>query len=124
MIEAIYPLAIEQGVLPDVFWELSVLEVLDILEAAGRKHRREFKEKVERDFTLAEAIASRVGYVFTDKKHREDADLFQPWNAYPELFVREQAEAKEKKEVVALHNYKSGFAAYAERWNKRAKNGE
>lgn len=117
-------MAIEQGVLPEQFWEYSVLEILDIMEANQRKHKKDFKEKVERDFTLAEAIVSRIGYIFADEKKRRNARIYQPWDAYPDLFVIEAEEARQVKETAELQNYKSGFAAYAARWNMRNRDGD
>ena len=122
MIEAIYPLAIEQGMLPDLFWELSVLEVLDILDAHDRKLKAEQKRDVELAFVLADAIGSRIGYIFADESKRDQAIILQPWDLYPDLFTKEKAESAAKREAADLAKYKAGVAAYAARWNMRKRN--
>lgn len=122
MIEAIYPLALERGMLPEVFWELSVLEVLDILEAYDQKLKAEQKRDAELAFVLADAIGSRIGYLFGDEKKRSEKDILQPWDVYPELFALEKIENTVKREAIELEKYKTGFAAYATRWNARKNN--
>ena len=122
MIEAIYPLALGQGMLPEVFWELSVLEVLDILDAYDQKLKAEQKRDAELAFVLADAIGSRIGYLFGDEKKRSERDILQPWDAYPELFALEKIENTAKREAIELEKYKTGLAAYATRWNARKNN--
>lgn len=105
--------------LPDVFWELSVLEVLDILDAYDQKLKAEQKRDAELAFVLADAIGSRIGYLFGDEKKRSEKDILQPWDVYPDLFMQEKIENTAKREAIALEKYKTGLAAYAARWNAR-----
>lgn len=115
-------MALEQGMLPEMFWELSVLEVLDILDAHDQKVKAEQKRDTELAFVLADAISSRIGYIFGDKKKRSEADILQPWDVYPELFAREKMEVMAERKARQLNKYKTGLAAYASRWNARKKN--
>lgn len=108
--------------LPEVFWELSVLEVLDILDAYDQKLKAEQKRDAELAFVLADAIGSRIGYLFGDEKKRSEKDILQPWDAYPELFTLEKIENTAKREAIELEKYKTGLAAYATRWNARKNN--
>lgn len=108
--------------LPEVFWELSVLEVLDILDAHDKKVKAEQKRDTELAFVLAGAISSRIGYIFADEKKRSETDILWPWDVYPELFALEKMEVMAERKARQLNNYKTGLAAYASRWNARKKN--
>lgn len=120
-------MALEQNILPDQFWEFSVLEILDILEAARRNEEKElekWKAKIELQFFTAQAISSRIGYIFGDEKKRSISDILQPWDVYPDLFENKTEEIEQKQNEVALQKYKTGLAAYAARWNERINNGQ
>lgn len=126
MIEAIYPLALEQNMLPEQFWEHSVLEILDILEAHRRNEEKElirWKAQIELQFTTAQAISSRIGYLFNDPKKRRADEVLMPWDVYPDLFEDKSGEIQARQNEVALQGYKAGLSAFAERWNGRIKNG-
>ena len=120
-------MALEQNILPDQFWEFSVLELLDILEARNRNTEKEleqWKAKIELQFFTAQAISSRIGYIFGDEKKRRSSDILQPWDVYPDLFEDKTEEIESYQNQVALQKYKTGLAAYAARWNERVSNGQ
>ena len=94
---------------------------MDAIESGERKR----KDEISRLFTLADAISSRVGYIFADPKKRNSSDILQPWDYYPELFKDEKAKVygeDEEEESVAdpeLEAYKARMAIGIARWNKR-----
>lgn len=89
-------MALDCGIQATQFWDLSLFEIFDIVESHRRIQTREKKERITEQFTMAEVIANRVGYVFSDPNKRRESDITWPWDYYPELFS-EEAEAREKR---------------------------
>lgn len=118
MIYSIYPSALEAGVPVNLFWDLSLQELVDILEAYNRREKERERRNVDRVFVLSDAIASRIGYLFADKKHRRDDMILKPQDAYPTLYKRSEEEEK-AAEKAELEAFKQRRAAAAERWNRR-----
>ena len=118
MIYAIYPSALDRGISQKLFWESSVPDLLDLMASIDREEDRKLKEEVKLRFVHAEATASRIGWLFTDKNKRRESDLYQPWDAYPELYEDEKELSWELKEDAALQLHKQQMEAYAARWNK------
>lgn len=116
-----YPFALERGITPDIFWQSSVLELLDMMSAYDKMRETKFKDSVYIGFATADAIATRVGSIFTDPKKRRDAKITQPWDSFPELFTREQEKAQEREENADMELYKANMRAFADRWNRRNK---
>ena len=115
-------MALDCGVPADAYWDLTLREVVDIIESGERKR----KEEISRLFTLADAISSRVGFIFSDPKKRNSSDIIQPWDCYPELFKDEKAKAygedEDEESNIAdpeLEAYKARMAIGIARWNKR-----
>ena len=104
-----------------MFWDLSIREIMDLIEAYDREEQNDFKKRVSLAFANAEAVASRIIYAFTDKKKRKDKDIVQPWTIYPELFSDELEKAQAREEEIQMEKHKAQMEAYAARWNKRRK---
>lgn len=115
-------MALDCGVPADAYWDLTLREVVDIIESGERKR----KDEISRLFTLADAISSRVDFIFSDPKKRNSSDIIQPWDYYPELFKDEKAKAygedEDEESNIAdpeLEAYKARMAIGIARWNKR-----
>lgn len=106
-----------------MFWQSSVLEIQDMMEAYNKQRKQRFKDEVLIGFATADAIATRVAYFFTEPKKRRESDLIHPWNSFPSLFTDPQKKASENKRDAELEKYKANMKAYAERWNRRFRNG-
>lgn len=107
--------------MPDTFWQSSVLEIQDMMEAYNAERKRQFKDDVLIGFASADAIATRVAYFFTEPKKRRESDIVQPWDSFPSLFEDQQKKTSEKKRNAEMEKYKAGMIAFAERWNRRNK---
>ncbi|WP_269477758.1 hypothetical protein [Hominibacterium faecale] len=91
------------------------------IEATLNSHYRTIRQKekvnIERLFVLAEAIGSRVAYLFAQKEDRAAMQVIQPWDMYPELFAEEQQMAEKMKQELELQEYiearKQQAAAYS-----------
>lgn len=118
-----YPLALDCGVPVDLYWNLTLQEIVDIIESETRRRR----EEIGRLFVLADAISSRVAYFFSDPKKRRESDIVQPWDSYPSLFetAKEAHEdRKEQRQDAELEAYKARMATAIEAWNKRFEEGK
>lgn len=114
-----YPLALERGIPIDVFWESSVLEIQDMMAALERMRKAEIKQQITNGFAVADAIASRIGYFFTDPNKRHESDIVQPWDSFADLFEEERIINEQKAKTRKLETYKRQLSAYAARWNER-----
>ena len=87
------------------------------MAAYDRKHKEDVKQQIANSFTLADAISTRIAYLFEDPKTRREENILQPWDVFPELFEERKEEAEEKKRLRELERYKAKMALYAARWN-------
>ncbi len=95
-----FPVALDCGIPATVYWDLTLMEITDIVESHRRKTERAKKDRVSEMFICAEATANRIGYIFTDSKSRSESDLLWPWDLFPDLFS-EEAEEQEKRAAEA-----------------------
>ena len=109
--------------MPDVFWQSSVLEIQDMMEAYQNSRKQQFKDRVLIGFAEADAIATRVAYFFSDSKKRRDGDIVQPWDSFPALFEDQRQTTAERRQNAEMQKFKADMKAYAERWNRRQKDG-
>ena len=107
--------------MPDVFWQSSVLEIQDMMEAYQNSRKQQFKDHVLIGFAEADAIATRVAYFFTEPKKRREGDIIQPWDSFPSLFEDHKQTTAERKQNAEMQKYKADMKAFAERWNRRFK---
>lgn len=112
-------MALERGILPELFWESSVLEVVDMINARDRLREADIRQQVELQFNAADLIGNRIAIVFGDpKKH---IHIIQPWEIYPDLFEDRSEEIQEQKELRETVKYKDDLRTFAARWNGRNK---
>lgn len=113
MIYALYPIALSRGVSQDDFWDASVPELLDRFKAIDGEERRKLKEKVTLIFMQAEAVSTRIAFLFGDSKKRKKSDILQPWNVYPDLFGEEKDLMEQAEEADNLAKQKAAMEYYA-----------
>ena len=107
-------MALDRGVPADTFWDLSVRELLEMMESSKRREEARLKQDIILRFTEADAIASRIGRLFSGK-----GDTLQVYDAFPDLFDKEKDAAEEAIEERELERQKATMMAYAARWNKQ-----
>lgn len=119
-------MALELGIRPDLFWASSIPEIQEQIQACTRRIENERREKLLLEFGIADAIASRIAFVFTDPKKRSESDILQPWERFPELFEKERDQIEKaiqhRRNKQELEEYKTSMSAFAERWNQRRAN--
>lgn len=77
------------------------------------------KLKIEQLFVLADAIATRVAFLFSNKDDRDDSMVMQPWDVYPELFFEDEKLAEERHDEYEFEKYKEARKRHALEFNRR-----
>lgn len=117
-----YPDALDCGITPEAFWSYTLAEIEGRIKSHQRKARQQQIKEIEQLFVLAEAIGSRVAYIFTEKK--EPRLILQPWDVYPQLFTEQEHFAQEAEEERELEKYKEARRNYAAEYNRRREEAE
>lgn len=125
----LYPVFLDMGYGPSLFWSLSLQEISDLMESFVRKEERRRKEKEAgiRDYAMllynhAMQCADAIALIMPGSDKRERISLGE---YYPDLFpgLREAEEQARVKKELAIH--KARMKAYAETNNAaRRKAGE
>ena len=108
-----YPAALDIGIPADAFWDMSLREVYDRFESYRRTCERKNKDKLSRDFILAEAISSRICYFFSTEESRSEDMILQPWDVDPDVFSMEKKRAEKEKRIRELAEYKAKVMNWA-----------
>lgn len=95
-------------------------EVLDIIESRQRVKKERIKTEIVLKFAEADAISSRIAYLFGGKGRRK-SDILTAHKMFPELFEEERKQAEKEEEARALELHKAQMQAFAARWNMRRK---
>lgn len=103
----LYPEALYAGISPERFWNLSVNEIIDCLEAYYKREKERRKQVIWDNFILAEAIMGNLATVFS-----EEGQVIKAWDYYPKLFAKEKELDDERRKQEELERYK-------EAWRKR-----
>lgn len=119
MIYAVYPKAIDCGISVETFWNLTIPEIEDVMESHYREMKQKEKVKIERLFVLAEAIGTRVAFIFSDNKDDAKNSVLQPWDIYPQLFSEEKELRDDFEEDREFQEYKDARRRHAAEFNKR-----
>lgn len=107
-------MALDCGISPERFWNLSIGEIRDLLESFERRERRELKMRLQEKHFLAQDISQYVSLVINGSRNTEIKEL---WDYFPELFGEERpaAESREKEQKMAV--YKAQMVDFANRHN-------
>ncbi len=116
MISGIYPSALDCGINPDQFWEMSLLEITDIMDS----YRRRVESKTKQDIMLKHFLARDIGQHIALSIHGSDeAQIAELWDFFPDLFAEEKEEAELRKQAHQLAVYKAQMQDFAYRHNHR-----
>lgn len=95
-----YPIFLDAGYMPSLFWEMSIGEINDLLESYVRKKEREekhreamLKDEIMTLFNQALQIGNIVGSLMS-----KDVDIKLPKEYYPELFGQENTDFTNQEE--------------------------
>lgn len=114
---SIYPDALDAGISPELFWQLSLNEILDLMESRYRAERRERRFRISDIYLLAKITAEYIGISFAGDKY--NGEMPHPWDTYPKLFAEDKEEYERKQADASLEDYKQKRKAYAKEFNRR-----
>lgn len=98
------------------FWDLTVLEIREMIESYNRVKIQERKEKIIDSYILSRMITNHVSLLLSN-----DAEIVEPWEYAPELFVEEQQAVEQERQRQALSLHKERMREFAERHNQKRK---
>lgn len=112
----LYPRALDCGIRPGEFWELSLLEVTDLMESYERRERARLKQSLLEKHFLARDIGQYIALVVQGSDQVEVLDI---WDFFPELFREEKEAAKQARTEQQLALYKAQMERFAFRYNQK-----
>lgn len=98
------------------FWDLTVLEIREMIESYNRVKTQERKEKIIDSYRLSQMISNHVSLLLS-----KDAKVLEFWEYAPELFVEEQQAVEQERQRQALLLHKQQMREFAERHNRKRK---
>ena len=98
------------------FWDLTVLEIREMIESYNRVKIQERKEKIIDSYRLSQMISNHVSLLLS-----KDAKVFEFWEYAPELFVEEQQTVEQERQRQAFLLHKERMREFAERHNRKRK---
>ena len=101
---------------PLVFWDLTVLEIRDLIESYNRVRIQERKEKIIDSYRLSQMIANNVSLLFSN-----DAKPLEVWDYAPELFQEEKEQVEKARQEQEMRMHKERMRAFAEIHNRKMK---
>ncbi|VOP87789.1 prophage protein [Streptococcus pneumoniae] len=116
IIERLYPMFLDIGGKPLDFWDLTVLEIREMIESYNRVKTQERKEKIIDSYRLSQMISNHVSLLLSN-----DAKIVEFWEYAPELFVEEQQAVELERQKQALLLHKERMREFAERHNRKRK---
>ena len=98
------------------FWDLTVLEIREMIESYNRVKIQERKEKIIDSYRLSQMISNHVSLLLS-----KDAKIVEFWEYAPDLFVEEQQAVEQERQRQALVLHKERMRDFAERHNRKRK---
>lgn len=121
MIDDLFPLALDCGISPERFWELSIPDIIDIMECSRRQEER----KVKRELMNLHFLARDIGqFTAVAIQGSDKVEIMELWDFFPDLFGREHEETEKKIQEKQLAEYKARFNDFAIRHNHARAGGE
>ncbi|VIR45967.1 prophage protein [Streptococcus pneumoniae] len=112
----LYDEYVDIGGKPLDFWDLTVLEIREMIESYNRVKIQERKEKIIDSYILSRMITNHVSLLLSN-----DAKIVELWEYAPELFVEEQQAVEQERQRQALLLHKERMRDFAERHNRKRK---
>lgn len=107
---------LDTGGEPLVFWDLTVLEIRDLIESYNRVRTQERKEKIIDSYRLSQMIANNVSLLLSN-----DAKPLEVWDYAPELFQEEKEQVERVRQEQEMRVHKERMRIFAESHNRKFK---
>ena len=107
---------LDVGGKPLDFWDLTMLEIRDMIESHNRVTIQKQKEKIIESYRLSQMIANNVSMLLS-----KDAKPLEVWDYAPELFEKEREQVEQARLVQELNLHKERMRMFAESHNRKLK---
>lgn len=100
--QILYEEFLDCGYTPDLFYQLSVHEVIDLIDSWNRRKERQLQEESQKAISLLDVFGSNLieKVLFTLGRDKDMEGIhFSLAEYFPDLFQRDKAETKEEDEV-------------------------
>lgn len=98
------------------FWDLTILEIRDMIESHNRVTIQKQKEKIVESYRLSQMIANNVSLLLS-----KEAKPLEVWDYAPELFKEEREEVEKARLVQELKLHQERMRSFAESHNRKFK---
>lgn len=101
---------------PLEFWDLTVLEIRDMIESHNRVMIQKQKEKIVESYRLSQMIANNVSLLLS-----KEAKPLDVWDYAPDLFQEERDQVEKARQEQEMRMHKERMRAFAESHNRKMK---
>lgn len=101
---------------PLVFWDLTVLEIREMIESYNRVRIQKQKDKIIESYRLSQMIANNVSLLLS-----KDAKPLEVWDYAPELFQEERDQVEKARLAQELKLHQERMRMFAESHNRKFK---
>lgn len=98
------------------FWDLTILEIRDMIESHNRVTIQKQKEKIVESYRLSQMIANNVSLLLS-----KDAKPLEVWDYAPELFQDEREQVEKARLAQELRLHQERMRMFAESHNRKFK---
>lgn len=98
------------------FWDLTILEIRDMIESHNRVTIQKQKEKIVESYRLSQMIANNVSLLIS-----KDAKPLDVWDYAPDLFQEERDQVEKARQQEEMQLHKERMRAFAESHNRKMK---
>ena len=98
------------------FWDLTVLEIREMIESYIRVTIQKQKEKIVESYRLSQMIANNVSLLLS-----KDAKPLEVWDYAPELFQEEREQVERARQEQEMRMHKERMRMFAESHNRKMK---
>lgn len=98
------------------FWDLTILEIRDMIESHNRVTIQKQKEKIVESYRLSQMIANNVSLLLS-----KEAKPLDVWDYAPDLFQEERDQVEKARQQDEMRLHKERMRAFAESHNRRMK---
>lgn len=98
------------------FWDLTILEIRDMIESHNRVTIQKRKEKIVESYRLSQMIANNVSLLLS-----KEAKPLDVWDYAPELFQEERNQVEKARQEQEMKMHKERMRAFAESHNRKMK---
>lgn len=107
---------LDVGGKPLDFWDLTMLEIRDMIESHNRVTIQKRKEKIIESYRLSQMIANSVSLLLS-----KEAKPLEVWDYAPELFEKEREQVEQARLTQELKLHKERMRMFAESHNRKLK---